>query len=248
MNAGYTAGTAAAGSYPDGASPYGVLDMAGNVWEWTSSLYRPYPYDPGDGREDPAARGKVIEGREHRRESGRVAGPAIDHARADRDAISNRSKRGHGNHAVADQPLEGVGTARRLIREFNVGHCWAPVAGAAPAPLATAAPFAPAGVAAGAGAPMAGLAIVAAAAGAFVVGATAPGAFVVAAVPATGAFVVGVAPVAPAAPATGAPATGAPAAPAVPGVVVAVDANGSVLTAPAPVGVAGGVEVSGVSS
>ncbi len=38
-----------------GASPYGVYDMAGNAWEWVSSAYRAYPYRPDDGREDLAA-------------------------------------------------------------------------------------------------------------------------------------------------------------------------------------------------
>jgi formylglycine-generating enzyme required for sulfatase activity len=45
------AGPAPVGSFPAGASPYGVLDMAGNVWEWTSSAADPYPYDAHDGRE-----------------------------------------------------------------------------------------------------------------------------------------------------------------------------------------------------
>jgi len=41
----------------NGASPYGVMDMVGNVWEWCSSLYASYPYRADDGRENLAAEG-----------------------------------------------------------------------------------------------------------------------------------------------------------------------------------------------
>jgi formylglycine-generating enzyme required for sulfatase activity len=48
---------------PGGDSPYGCVDMVGNVWEWCRSLYEPYPYDPNDGREDPEAAGtRVLRG------------------------------------------------------------------------------------------------------------------------------------------------------------------------------------------
>lgn len=51
--------TTPVGAYPQGASPYGLLDVAGNVWEWTRSMWggfvaEPefgYPYDARDGRE-----------------------------------------------------------------------------------------------------------------------------------------------------------------------------------------------------
>ena len=45
---------------PSGVSPDGLQDMAGNVYEWTGSILKPYPYDPADGREDPSGEGKRV--------------------------------------------------------------------------------------------------------------------------------------------------------------------------------------------
>jgi formylglycine-generating enzyme required for sulfatase activity len=52
--------TTEAGDYDAGKSPFGLYDMAGNVWEWVSSLDWDYPYDASDGRESADDNGSRI--------------------------------------------------------------------------------------------------------------------------------------------------------------------------------------------
>jgi formylglycine-generating enzyme required for sulfatase activity len=76
------------GGHPSGASPYGLLDMAGNVWEWVSSLHRAYPYDATDGREDLDAAGeRVLRG-------GSYQSPGLDYARCAMRSRSQPIRRG----------------------------------------------------------------------------------------------------------------------------------------------------------
>ncbi len=88
----------AVGCYPDGTGPYGHADLIGNVWEWTRSHYRPYPYDTDDGRELRPTEGQacVMKGGSWRSRAGKVS-------------ISAR----HYGKPVENYPVTGFRLARR---------------------------------------------------------------------------------------------------------------------------------------
>jgi formylglycine-generating enzyme required for sulfatase activity len=69
--------------HPVGSKPANALgfhDMSGNVWEWCSSLFRPFLYRPEDGREDLNAAGeRVLRGGSYA-DSDYVLNPALRHS------------------------------------------------------------------------------------------------------------------------------------------------------------------------
>jgi formylglycine-generating enzyme required for sulfatase activity len=78
------------GSYANGVSPYGALDLAGNVWEWVSSRYGSYPYRSDDGREDQSSTDvRVLRG-----------GSWLNEARSVRSALRGRNDPGTRNYNI----------------------------------------------------------------------------------------------------------------------------------------------------
>jgi serine/threonine-protein kinase len=89
--------TTAVGSYPTGASPYGVMDVAGNVFEWVSDIYSANyyavsPYKNPPGPTEPADELYfVIRGGTHR-------------SQWFYPQVSHRHTGHHGDHPFEDAP------------------------------------------------------------------------------------------------------------------------------------------------
>jgi len=94
--------TVPVGSYPAGATPEGVFDLAGNINEWTSTIMRSYPYRADDGRETP----DILADRVVR---GGAADTGADTLRGSwRGASVSRSARA-GHHNIGFRCVKGAG-------------------------------------------------------------------------------------------------------------------------------------------
>ncbi len=92
--------TAPVGSFLNGASWVGALDMSGNVWEWTNFIPEEYPYNPNTGRE--ANTGSEVDVRSVLRSGSWV----FDHDYA-RAALRSSVDSNHGGNSVGFRVVVG---------------------------------------------------------------------------------------------------------------------------------------------
>ena len=80
-------GLSPAGSFPEGASPFGALDMVGNAWEWCADWYGAAYYHGGpkdDPRGPPSGTERVVRGHSHALKGGTALRASFrNHASAD---------------------------------------------------------------------------------------------------------------------------------------------------------------------
>jgi serine/threonine-protein kinase len=83
------------GTLPKNKSPFAVLDMSGNIWEWTADDYKPYPGHPATF--DIPADAKVIRGGSYQSDKFHVTTTTrnLDHASTRSPAIGFRCAKSH---------------------------------------------------------------------------------------------------------------------------------------------------------
>jgi formylglycine-generating enzyme required for sulfatase activity len=110
--------TAPVGSYPEGESPYGVLDMAGNVFEWVADWYEVDYYERSETNNPagpPSGSGKVTRGGSYKENSifGRSA------ARSGNDPVYSEVSETTGFRCASSTPPDQAQSLSEIIKNYT---------------------------------------------------------------------------------------------------------------------------------